>query len=196
MITFYIRNVSHKSFFVFYNPDTKESLPPAAGLSRKLLSVKEFLINIEVMSRLVGYMVTWTTYGSWLPGDKRGYVENGRVLEGNKPILKACEKLQKYPTVKLNQSEKEIVRAAILKEAERIGQKIETLAVRTNHIHLAARPGEKSIERTVSMYKSAATRALRSRRKGPVWTKSFDKRFCFSEADLSSRIKYIRNHNE
>ena len=141
-------------------------------------------------------MVTWTTYGSWLPGDKRGYVQNGRVLEGNKSICKACEKLLKYPAIKMNQSEKEIVRAAILKEAERINQKIETLAVCTNHIHIAARPGAKSIERTVCMYKSAATRALRNWRKGPVWTKSFDKRFCFSEADLASRIKYIKNHNE
>ena len=148
------------------------------------------------MARLVGYMVTWTTYGSWLPGDKRGYVENSRILEGNKSMRKACEKLQKYPAVKLNQSEKEIVRTAIIKEAERIGQKIEMLAVCTNHIHFAARPGEKSIERTVCMYKSAATRALRSWRKGPVWTKSFDKRFCFSEADLATHIKYIQNHNK
>ena len=148
------------------------------------------------MSRLVGYMVTWTTYGSWLPGDKRGYIENGRILEGNKQIHKACEKLQKHPTVKLNQMEKEIVRTAIIKEAERIGQKIETLVVCSNHIHIASRPGVKSIERTVCMYKSAATRALRSRRKGPVWTKSFDKRFCFSEADFASRIKYIKKHNE
>ena len=190
-----------KVFCVFYNPCRKRQnsprpLPPAAGLSEKWLSVKEFLVSIKVMPRLVGYMVTWTTYGSWLPGDKRGYVENGRVLEGNKSVRKACEKLQKYPTVKLNKLEKEIVRTAIIKEAERIGQKIETLAVCSNHIHIAARPGEKSIERTVCMYKSAATRALRSRRKGPVWTKSFDKRFCFSEADLASRIKYIKNHNE
>lgn len=126
------------------------------------------MVSIWTMSKIAGYMVTWTTYGSWLPGDKRGYVENGRVLEGNKQIRKACEKLLKHPTVKLNRLEKEIVKAAILKEAERIGQKIEALAVCTNHIHIAARPGGKSIERTVCMYKSAATRALRSLRKGPV----------------------------
>ena len=141
-------------------------------------------------------MVTWTTYGSWLPGDKRGYVENGRILEGNKQIREACENLQKYPTVKLNQMEREIVSTAIIKEAERIGQKIEALAVCSNHIHIASRPGVKSIERTVSMYKSAATRALRSLRKRDIWTKSFDKRFCFSEADFASRINYINKHNK
>ncbi len=148
------------------------------------------------MSKLVGYMVTWTTYGSWLQGDKRGYVENGQILGGNETIHKVCENLQKGPTVKLNQNEKEIVRTAILKEAERIGQKIETLAVCTNHVHIAARPGNKSIERTVCMYKSAATRALRNWRMGTIWTKSFDKRFCFTENDLAIRIRYIENHNK
>jgi hypothetical protein len=29
------------------------------------------------MSKIIGYMVTWTTYGSWLPGDERGYVKDG-----------------------------------------------------------------------------------------------------------------------
>lgn len=148
------------------------------------------------MSKLVGYMVTWTTYGSWLQGDNRGYVENGRILKSNETILKVCEKLQKGQTVKLNQQEKEIVRTAILKEAERVGQKIETLVICTNHVHFAARPGNKSIERTVCMYKSAATRALRNWRTGPIWTKSFDKRFCFTEDDLIRRIQYIKNHNE
>jgi hypothetical protein len=28
----------------------------------------------KMMKRIIGYMVTWTTYGSWLQGDKRGLV--------------------------------------------------------------------------------------------------------------------------
>ena len=30
-----------------------------------------------LLSAIVGIMVTWTTYGTWLPGDARGYVEKG-----------------------------------------------------------------------------------------------------------------------
>ena len=32
---------------------------------------------------MIAYMVTWTTYGSWLQGDKRGYVKDGQILGGN-----------------------------------------------------------------------------------------------------------------
>jgi REP element-mobilizing transposase RayT len=147
--------------------------------------------------RLVGYMITWTTYGTWLQGDKRGYVKDGRILEGNQKLFELCKGLQKSQTVKLTKPEKEIVRQAISNESQRIRQKIEAMAVCTNHLHLATRPCDKSIERTVSMYKSAATRALRTGgRSGPIWTTGFDKRFCFTEADLAREIEYIQNHND
>lgn len=92
-------------------------------------------------------MVTWTTYGTWLQGDKRGYVKDGRILEGDQTLLELCKGLQKGQTVKLTKPEKEIVRGAILSESQRIGQNLEALAVCTNHLHIAARPCDKSIER-------------------------------------------------
>ena len=39
------------------------------------------------MAKTLGYMVTWTTYGTWLQGDERGYVKNGKILSEN-PALK------------------------------------------------------------------------------------------------------------
>jgi hypothetical protein len=44
---------------------------------------------------LIGYMVTWTTYGSWLQGDKRGYVKNGTILPANDKLKSANRKQQK-----------------------------------------------------------------------------------------------------
>jgi len=140
-------------------------------------------------------MLTWTTYGSWLQGDKRGFVRDGKTLQGDERIFDLCKKFQKWPVVKLTKQEKAIVEAAILNEAERITHKIEALAICTNHIHLAARPSYKSIERLVSMYKSAATRALRCcGRTGRIWTKGFDKRFCFTQDDMAKKIAYVKNH--
>ncbi len=110
---------------------------------------------------MIGYMVTWTTYGSWLPGDERGYVKNGKTLAGDSRILKASQERQKSATVKLDSRQKACVRRAILDEAERIGQTIEALAVCTSHVHLVARPSRESIEAAVSRYKNVARFALR-----------------------------------
>ena len=41
------------------------------------------------MGLLIGYMLTWTTYGSWLQGDKRGYVKNGEILGSNPELYKS-----------------------------------------------------------------------------------------------------------
>ena len=148
------------------------------------------------MSRIIGYMVTWTTYGSWLPGDERGYVENGRILPGNSNILERHRKRQKASTVKLNEVEKEIVHKTILSEAESINHKIKALVVCTNHVHLVARPHSESIKDTVGRYKSVTTRALwQHGRKGRIWTKGYDKRFCFTEEKLAQRIRYVNKHN-
>jgi len=149
------------------------------------------------MPTIIGYMVTWTTYGSWLPGDERGYVKDGQILPGNLKTLERNKKRQKSSTVKLDAQQKEIVRQLIFTEAERIGQKVEALAVCSNHIHLVARPHSESIEEITGRYKSVTTRALwQYGRQGRIWTKGFDKRFCFSEEDIAARISYVQNHHD
>ncbi|TSA53986.1 MAG: hypothetical protein D4R45_04710 [Planctomycetaceae bacterium] len=144
---------------------------------------------------MTGYMVTWTTYGTWLPGDKRGYVKQGKIMLSDPKILKTSQSSQKSATVTLDSEQKTVIHRAILQEAERIGHKIEALAVCTNHIHLVARPCEKSIESIVSRYKNVAMFALC--KDGPVrriWTRGFDKRFCFNEKSLNQRIEYVKKH--
>ena len=148
------------------------------------------------MSKTIGYMLTWTTYGSWLQGDERGYVKDGRILRGDKKVVDLCEKLQKGQPVKLGHDEKDIVRRAILNEAERIGYIIEGLAVCSNHIHLVARYFPEPIGQMVSRFKNVTASALRKHgRVGRVWTRGFDKRFCFDNEDLIRRIQYVKNHN-
>jgi len=140
-------------------------------------------------------MITWTTYGSWLPGDKRGYVEDGQILPGNVRTLERNKQRQKSKTVRLSARQKQIVHRVILNEAKRVGHQIEVCVVYSNHVHLVARPHSESIEEVVGRYKSVTTRALwQHGRKGRIWTKGFDKRFCFSEEDLTARIKYVQNH--
>ena len=148
------------------------------------------------MPKTFGYMLTWMTYGSWLQGDERGYVRDGRALRGDKELVILCEKFQKENTVKLRHNEKDIVCRAILDEAERIGQTIEALAVCSNHVHLVSRYFPEPIGCTVSRFKNVAAAALRKHGwAGRVWTRGFDKRFCFDEGDLIRRIQYVNNHN-
>ncbi len=155
-----------------------------------------FVDTIGLMGKLVGYMVTWTTYGTWLQGDKRGYVCDGKVLPADAGLEEANKKLQKSGFVRLTSKRKKVVEDAVLKEAQRIGQKILAMAVCSNHIHLVVSSGYESIESTVSRYKNVATSALKktglTKR---IWTRGFDKRFCFNDEQLKQKTKCVRSHN-
>ncbi len=149
------------------------------------------------MGKMIGYMVTWTTYGTWLQGDKRGYVRDGETLLEDAGLEKANKELQKYGIVRLKIAQKKTVEDAILKEAERIGQKILALAVCSNHVHLVVGKQNESIESAVSRYKNVATCALK--KTGLVkriWTRGFDKQFCFDDGELEAKIRYVQRHKK
>ena len=141
-------------------------------------------------------MVTWTTYGTWLQGDKRGYVKNGKILPQNDNLLRANKANQKYDTIKLSPRQKKVVHDAIIKESSIIGQKIFALAVCSNHVHLVLDYFPKPISDIVAYYKKAGRLALKEMGlTGKIWAKGYDKRFCYDEIILNRRIKYVKNHD-
>jgi REP element-mobilizing transposase RayT len=149
------------------------------------------------MAKTVGYMITWTTYGTWLQGGEKGFVKDRKVRGENIAIKKDCENKLEGKPVRLSRSEKNIVREAILDSAKRFRQKICAIAVYSNHVHVVAEYVGVPISVLVGYYKSAGRVALKECGfKGKVWTKGFDKRFCFSEKDLRARVDYVNKHGK
>ena len=124
-----------------------------------------------------------------------GLLEMAKSCRAIKQSLNSAGNRRKGQRSNFKKQEKQIVKTAIINEVKHIGQRLEALIVCTNHIHLAARPCDKSIERIVGMYKSPATLALRCfGRAGKIWTTGFDKRFCFTADEPAAKIEYIQNH--
>jgi len=149
------------------------------------------------MAKTVGYMVTWTTYGPWLQGDERGYVKDGREFDGNKALFDVNRKATSGQRIKLGARDKEIVRQAILNEAQQRKQKVFAILVWSSHVHIVAENTNEQVGKVVGRYKAAATKELRRMGfEGKVWTKGFDKQFCFSEKDLRARVDYVNKHGK
>lgn len=140
-------------------------------------------------------MITWTTYGTWLQGDKKGYVKDGQVLGENVGLYESNKTSLESERVKLNKKEQEIVRQAIMNMACGLGQKIYALAICSNHVHIVAGNFDEVIGKIVVRYKKVSTVALRKNGfSGKVWTKGYDKRFCYDEDALRNRIEYVISH--
>jgi REP element-mobilizing transposase RayT len=141
---------------------------------------------------MVGYMLTWTTYGSWLQGDERGWVKNGRVLQPDIRLYLTNKQKLKSKPVTLNESQRRLVKEAIFTEAERINHRICALAVCSNHVHIVTEPCSESIPRIVQRYKRVSTYALQKNGfNGKVWPKGYDKRYCFDVKDMGNVINYV-----
>jgi REP element-mobilizing transposase RayT len=171
-----------------------------AGLTeitgKKVVDKIDGVYYSEMVKRIIGYMVTWTTYGTWLQGEKKGYVKNGKILAQNDKLKSANQRQQKYPTVKLNSEQKQIVQNSIIEEAQRINHKIFAIAACSNHVHIVAGVSEESIEQAVHRCKYSATSAQRKfGSQGKIWSKGFDKRFCFTDKELENKVNYVRSHN-
>ena len=149
------------------------------------------------MGKMLSYMLTWTTYGTWLPGDDRGYVSRGKILGKNEALRRANIARLKSRFVRLSRQEQEVVRRAILSRAESPRQKIYAIVLRSNHVHIVAQRISKSIEMVVSYYKNSARLALRANGfTGRLWSRGFDKRFCYEHSQLKGRIEYLQGHPE
>lgn len=141
--------------------------------------------------------MTFTTYGTWLQGDERGYVKDGEKLDGNTALLDANRRAMKRQSVRLYGSAKEIVRQAILNEAQEMNQRVYAILVWSNHVHVVAENIDVLIGKVVGRYKAAATKALRGKGfEDKVWTKGYNTRFCYDEEALRRRIAYVEGHTE
>ncbi len=141
-------------------------------------------------------MVTWTTYGSWLQGEEKGYVKKGIVLGGNEKLKTINQKQQKSQTVKLDTKQRQIVQNSILEGSKKLEDDILAITVCSNHVHIVFKSSVELIQNIVRRYKYASTAALRKYGlQGRIWSKGFDKRYCYSDEEMENKIKYVQSHN-
>ena len=146
---------------------------------------------------MIGYMITWATYGSWLQGGEKGYSKDGVQHSKDPMLLRANLKRLQKPAVKLDARQKQIVRDEVYKVAERLGQRVYSVAVCSNHVHIVVSNILEEIDSVVGRYKGSTAFVLKKCGvDGKVWARGIDKRFCFDEESLQARIEYVARHGE
>ncbi len=140
-------------------------------------------------------MLTMTTYGTWLRGDMRGWVERGgRVLPADPQLERADRRRMKHPAFLFDESQLVEIGGAIGESLrERLGLRLLAMAVRTWHVHVVVAATDHPVPGVVKCAKDAVRGHLRPGR--PVWTAGYDKRFCYDEESVRRRIRYVERHN-
>jgi hypothetical protein len=140
-------------------------------------------------------MVTSTTYGTWLRGERRGSIHDGRLLPPL-PWLEANDRARlKHPSY-LFDDDRLLDVGQMMGESliERLHVPILALHVARWHFHLVVAATTHDISEVVKCAKDAVRYGLKAGR--PIWTTDYDKRFCYDEASACNRIRYVNRHNE
>jgi REP element-mobilizing transposase RayT len=162
------------------------------------------------------WLVTWTTYGTWLPGDQRGFVgpiqdkASGTQRIENRPqtpYLKDLEQLRQFSQSHLKSKPIFLVEA---QAKEICGQFHETadhrnwnllaIAIMRSHIHqVVGVPGDPDPDDLLRDFKSYASRRLNQKwtklECGTWWTESGSVRKLPDESAVRAAIEYVRNQD-
>ncbi len=146
------------------------------------------------------YLITFTTYGTWLHGDPRGSVEDQKNLPGTplvdeNPKLNQSEQQQlKHDPVTLNADQRRCVRDTIQEVCRHRGWRLHACNVRTNHVHVVVCAGD-TPEKVMNDFKSYATRRIIESgligQGQTVWTRHGSTRYLKEEASVDAACRYV-----
>lgn len=118
-----------------------------------------FIMNDEVLA----YFITWTCYGTFLPGDGRGWTKWHKGEQLPQPFLEDwCRERMSETAVVLDHAQREIVERAIRDHCKFRQWKLHAANCRTNHCHAVVTAPNYPGEQVRDQLKSWATRGLKA----------------------------------
>ena len=142
----------------------------------------------------IAYFLTWTTYGSWLPGDERGWTPRGGGKRPPDPARRrdAAARLRE-PPVTLAPAQRALVDAVIRDHAGRRGWTLHAVNVRTNHVHVVVTAPTYAPKLVGEQFRGWGTRRLKAAHPGREnwWTEGGTAQLVFGEDDLTEAVRYV-----
>ena len=143
----------------------------------------------------LGYFITWTTYGTWLPGDDRGWRRKGEA-DIQMPSQLTCESAHSKmtePEFRLSELDREIVKNTVANHCQIRNWKLHAVDARTNHVHVVVTASGYKPETVRDQLKAWCTRKLKPNHPGRenFWTEGASRRYLNTEEDLEAAIIYV-----
>jgi REP element-mobilizing transposase RayT len=159
------------------------------------------------------WFLTLTTYGTRLPGDRRGFVSNVADANGesirHNHVWEACDAdhpgLERYaqsrmrgPAVYLDREQAEAILAQTKETAAYRGWQLLAVGIMIDHVHIVVGvPGDPDPENLLRDFKSYASRRLNKTWGKPPsetwWTEGGSRRKLKDEIAVREKIQYIRD---
>jgi REP element-mobilizing transposase RayT len=190
-----MNNRSRKGAFPYYESTQRKQV-----FEEHLLALRA---REEKPMSALAYHITWTTYGTWLSGDARGWVRWGEF--GIKPPDPEWERDARErmaeAAVLLSDEQRSIVEQTIRDHCRIRGWLLRAVNVRTNHVHVVVTANREAVE-VMNQLKAWCSRKLSDAAGlvGPVakkagrrhwFTEGGDKQTIDTEDYFANAIRYV-----
>ncbi|MFN8742406.1 MAG: hypothetical protein ACK5YR_20940 [Pirellula sp.] len=141
----------------------------------------------------LAFFLTWTTYGTWLPGDERGWTDARKGKRGYEPRLyKHATDMLSEPPFTLSEFHRSIVFETISDHCNVRNWILHSCNPRTNHVHVVVTAPSRHPKDVRIQFQSWCTRRLRERglERKNVWTENGSERYLNTDFELEAAIKY------
>jgi hypothetical protein len=125
-----------------------------------------------------------------LPGDERGYVDNGQHFPSFPALAAAVRKSMKQPPVVFSLDERNEVFDALQLAAIEFGYQITDAVVEATHLHWIIGHSDSVADMTGRLENRIRKRLNRGR----IWTDGYSHRLLFDEAALYQARQYLTKH--
>src|SRR5271166_3497530 len=87
----------------------------------------------------LAFFLTWTTYGSWLPGDERGWVEKpGNIMSPDPERESEAAERMHDSEVLLDSEQRDLVERTVADHCRHRDWHLHAVNCRTQHVHVVA----------------------------------------------------------
>jgi REP element-mobilizing transposase RayT len=154
--------------------------------------------SVPPLPEPLAYFLTWTTYGTWLPGDERGWVERrGKFEAPNRGLERHAELLQVEDRFILTPTQRRIVEATIAKHCELREWHLWIARALSNHVHVVVTAKGCDADDVLKQFKAWCTRRLKETNahisRKNCWTERGSTRYINDEDGLEQAIVYVRD---
>ena len=158
---------------------------------------------VRTTSDPLAYLLTWTTYGTWLPGDRRGWVDQETggpevpIQRPNTALHTDMHRRLKGLPVVLSNVQRRMVDETIREVCCHRCLKCHAVNCRSNHVHVVVTAVDRIPERVLSDLKAWCSRRLNKESHGDQrrrwWTRHGSTRYLNSERSVFAAVDYVLN---
>ena len=143
----------------------------------------------------LAYFLTWTTYGTWLPGDERGWSRKHEfdIQCPSRLFVEMAQSRMKEPAFFLDDPSRRVVEDTIRKHCAVRTWQLHAVNALTNHVHVVVTAVGYEPETVRDQFKAWCTRRLKASEtaRTKFWTEGGSCRWINQEADLEAAVSYV-----